>query len=289
MKATWLPRSPASRGVRSDRPWPPQRDSTSSMNSAVSAIDFSPQRGEPAVAPRRPKHVDAALERRQRQHRRRAADEPRDAGAGTVVGREREGCGVAEPAGQRLTPLLAIHARGVVRMSPDEGRRPGAAVEVFVAAAHREVGCRALPIVAVQVHRHRTGRMRQVPDHQRARRRGPRASSGPSGACARCGNSRASAAAPPVDRRDGGESPRRRPARARSRARWRRYRRCTGRWESWSARKRFAGGRVSRRRPSRRPRSGPCRDWPTSSRPPSARRGPPRRAARSCRRRAATA
>mmetsp|Transcript_670 Transcript_670/g.1486 ORF Transcript_670/g.1486 Transcript_670/m.1486 type:complete len:284 (+) Transcript_670:2140-2991(+) len=68
-----------------------------------------------------------------------------------------------EPSGQRL-PHLAL----VTRVHPDEGRRAGAAVEVFVAAAHREIGRRA-----EQVDRHRAGAVGQVPDGERARLVGP--------------------------------------------------------------------------------------------------------------------
>ena len=48
-------------------------------------------------------------------------------------------------------------------MGPHERRRARPAVQVLVAAADREVG-----IDAVQVDRHRAGRMREIPDRQRA-------------------------------------------------------------------------------------------------------------------------
>ena len=41
--------------------------------------------------------IDAALERRQRQHRRRAADESRNAGGRFIVRREGERRGMAQP------------------------------------------------------------------------------------------------------------------------------------------------------------------------------------------------
>ena len=48
-------------------------------------------------------------------------------------------------------------------MGPQEGGRAWAAVEVFVAAADREVG-----VGRVEVDRQRAGGMREVPDHERA-------------------------------------------------------------------------------------------------------------------------
>ena len=61
-----------------------------------------------------------------------------------VARRELERRGMAEPARQRLAQAFAVHARGVARMRPDEGRRAGAAVQVLVAAADREVGAAPL-------------------------------------------------------------------------------------------------------------------------------------------------
>ena len=74
---------------------------------------------------------------------------------------------MAEPARERLAQALAVHPRGVPRMGPDKGRRAGAAVEVLVAAADREVGAGG-----VQVERHGAGRVRQVPDGERSGRVG---------------------------------------------------------------------------------------------------------------------
>ena len=65
---------------------------------------------------------------------------------------------MAPPAGQRLPEIVDM-----ARRHPDEGRRAGTAIEVLVGAAHGEVGLGAL-----QVHRHRAGGVRQVPDRQRA-------------------------------------------------------------------------------------------------------------------------
>ncbi len=66
---------------------------------------------------------------------------------------------MAHPAGQRR--------RGLVRPAGgdvQESRRAGAAVEVLVPAAHREIGVRAR-----QVHRQGARGMREVPDRQRPR------------------------------------------------------------------------------------------------------------------------
>ena len=65
---------------------------------------------------------------------------------------------MAHPARQRLPEAL-----GMPRMRPHESGRAGAAVEVLVAAADGEVG-----IGALQIHRQRAGRMREVPDRQHA-------------------------------------------------------------------------------------------------------------------------
>ena len=80
-------------------------------------------------------------------------------GGRPVARRELERRRMAQPARQRLAQLLAVHARGVARMRPDEGRRAGAAVQVLVAAADREVG-----VGVVQGDRHRAGAVREVPD-----------------------------------------------------------------------------------------------------------------------------
>ena len=87
---------------------------------------------------------------------------------GPIVGRERERIGVAEPAGERLPPALGVHAPRVPRMGPDERRRAGPAVQVLVAAADGEVGGRGRRAVAMEMHRHGAGRVRQIPDHERA-------------------------------------------------------------------------------------------------------------------------
>jgi len=50
----------------------------------------------------------------------------------------------------------------MARMDPDESRRTGAAVQIFVGAANREIG-----VADGQAHLHRTGRMGQIPQRQR--------------------------------------------------------------------------------------------------------------------------
>ncbi len=65
---------------------------------------------------------------------------------------------MTEPAAQRL-----LEAIGVAWMHPDERRRAGSAVQIFVAATDREVG-----IGPAHVNGQRPGRMRQIPDRQRA-------------------------------------------------------------------------------------------------------------------------
>ena len=66
---------------------------------------------------------------------------------------------MAHPAGQRLP-------RGLQVPFGDEsiGRRARAAIEIFVPAADREIR-----FAAIQIHRQGAARMRQVPQHQRAR------------------------------------------------------------------------------------------------------------------------
>ena len=103
------------------------------------------------------------MQRPHRDDRRRAANEAGDAGRRPVGRRELERRGMAEPARERLAQTLAIHSRGVLRMRPHEGGRARPAVEVLVAAADREIGAGAM-----QVDRHRAGRVSEVPDGQRA-------------------------------------------------------------------------------------------------------------------------
>ena len=82
--------------------------------------------------------VEAAFERRQRQDRRRAAQVARDARR-PAGSRGVNSNGAAWP----IQPDSGCRKRlGVARVHPDEGRRAGAAVEVLVAAADREVGAR---------------------------------------------------------------------------------------------------------------------------------------------------
>ena len=85
-------------------------------------------------------------------------------GGRPVVGRELERRRMAHPARRAAARGRSRSMRSqVARMRPEEGRRARAAVEVLVAAADREVG-----VGAVQVDRHRAGRVRQVPHRQRA-------------------------------------------------------------------------------------------------------------------------
>ena len=129
--------------------------------------------------------VEPAVQRRHADDGLGAAQVARDAGGGLVVGRELERRGVAPPAGQRLPEAV-----GVPGVHPDKGRRAGAAVEVFVAAADGEIGLRA-----GQVHRHGTRAVRQVPDREDAGGVGGGASPRPCRAWRRCGSSHGSASA----------------------------------------------------------------------------------------------
>ena len=77
-----------------------------------------------------------------------------------VIVVEREGLGMAHPALKRGAQLV-LQPLG----DEDEGRRARAAVQIFVAAADREVAAGA-----VEVELDRAGAVRQVPDRQRAGR-----------------------------------------------------------------------------------------------------------------------
>ena len=131
------------------------------MKRSVSATRLRPQRRRVDLE----QQVDADLERLEAEDRRRAGEEAGDAGGRPVVGLERERLGVAEPAGQRLARLL-VPALG----DEEEGGRPWPAVEVFVAAADREIGAGG-----VQLDRHRAGAVGQIPQRERAALRAPRA------------------------------------------------------------------------------------------------------------------
>ena len=109
-RLTWLPRCAGSRGVTIVRPCPAQRRVDQRDEEVGQGDRLGADRRQAAGGLGREQRVDAALERRQRQDRRRAAQEPRDAGRGPIGGRERERSGVAEPAGQRLAPALGVHA-----------------------------------------------------------------------------------------------------------------------------------------------------------------------------------
>ena len=83
---------------------------------------------------------------------------------GRLVGRpHRELVALAEPAlDRRAQPLLQVAAH------VEERRRPRAAVEVLVGAAHGQVGAGV-----GQPDRHRADRVREVPEHAARRRRAP--------------------------------------------------------------------------------------------------------------------
>ena len=112
-----------------------------------------------------PRHADFRdqfhpdLERRHREDRRGAAQQAVDAGRRLVIVGEGEGCRVAHPAAERLLQRVVV-ALG------DEGEsgRAGTAVEIFVAAADREVS-----FATIEVDRQRAAGMRQVPQNQRPR------------------------------------------------------------------------------------------------------------------------
>lgn len=103
-------------------------------------------------------HVEPAFDHRHRHDRLRAAQEACDARIGREAGLHRERCAVAPPAGQRLREVRVMTMR-----HPHEGGRTGAAVQVLVRAADR-----AVRACAVQVDRHRAGRVREIPQHQPA-------------------------------------------------------------------------------------------------------------------------
>ncbi len=104
------------------------------------------------------RHVQPALHQRHRQDGLRAAQEAADAMCRLVCGGHVERAVVAPPSRQRL-PEAVLVTLG----HPDEGRRARAAVQVLVGAADGEVSLRG-----AQVHRHRTGRVGEVPDRQHA-------------------------------------------------------------------------------------------------------------------------
>ena len=105
--------------------------------------------------------VEARLQRGQAEDRRGAAQEALDPLARRIVVAEVERRGVAHPAGQRRAQRRPDAAR---RRNRKAGRA-GAAVEVFVAAADREIG-----VAGVEVDRDRPDAVAEVPEHQRALR-----------------------------------------------------------------------------------------------------------------------
>ena len=104
--------------------------------------------------------VEPGLERGQREDRRRAGEEAVDALGRPVIVDEGERLGMAHPALERVAKLI-LQPLGDI----DEGRRAGPAVQIFVAAADREVAA-----AAVEVELDRAGAVRQVPDASAPRR-----------------------------------------------------------------------------------------------------------------------
>ena len=102
--------------------------------------------------------IEAHLQRRHPEHRGRSRQPALHAGGGNVAVGEGERLGMAHPARQRRGEAVLPARRDV-----EIGGRAGAAVQIFVGAAHREVGAGA-----VQVDRDRAGRVAEVPQHQRA-------------------------------------------------------------------------------------------------------------------------
>ncbi len=121
---------------------------------------FRAQRLHSAQRLRGGEHVQPALQCREADDGLGAAQVTGDAGGWLVFRRERERRCVAPPARQRLPETV-----GMARMYPDERRGARAAIEVFVAAADREVRTRG-----AQVHRHRAGAVREVPHAEDALR-----------------------------------------------------------------------------------------------------------------------
>ena len=104
--------------------------------------------------------VDAHLQRSERQDRRRPHHRARDAACGPIGAFERERFGMSKPAGKRQPEIILQMLRDM-----QECRRARAAVQIFVATAHRQIDA-----ISIKLQRHRADRMRQVPQHQRTRR-----------------------------------------------------------------------------------------------------------------------
>ena len=102
--------------------------------------------------------IERGLERHHREHLRRGAEHRADAVGAREIVREGERRRMREPAGERLVERGEMALRHI-----DMRGRAGSAVEKLVAAADREVG--AIP---VEMKFDRAGRMREVPDDQRA-------------------------------------------------------------------------------------------------------------------------
>ena len=122
-------------------------------------------------------HIQPALQGRQADDGLRAAQIARDARCGLVVGCECKWRGVAPPARQWLHELQT-RPTGVARVHPHKGGGARAAVQILVAAAHREIGrFRRSPFLEIgscsmQIDGHCTRAVRQVPHAQDAGRMG---------------------------------------------------------------------------------------------------------------------
>ncbi len=102
------------------------------------------------------RQVDAHLQGQQAEDRRRAAEEAVHARGRTIGVGEVERRRVAHPSGQWRDQSVLM-ALGDI----EEGRRPGAAVQILIAAADRQVRARA-----VQVDLGDAGGMAEVPERQ---------------------------------------------------------------------------------------------------------------------------
>src|SRR3546814_21188045 len=106
--------------------------------------------------------LDSTLQRQQAQHRRGAGKEAGDAGGGLVIVGEGKGGGMAHPAAQ-------IGDEPFLQMLGDieEGWRAGSAVQIFIAAADRQLGSRP-----IAVDRHGAYAVAEVPEGRTEGRRG---------------------------------------------------------------------------------------------------------------------
>ncbi len=146
---------PRGRGGWPARPGLRRALSTASMKRCERASAFASR------SPwRTPSNVSSpGLQRGQRQDRRRAGQEPPNVTRGFVVRRR------SRKARNGPSSLRAASWSVSWSCSDDveEGRRAGAAVQIFVAAANREIAA-----AAVQVELDRAGAVRQVPQGERS-------------------------------------------------------------------------------------------------------------------------